>query len=148
MFNLNESNCIDNTFINYITAFKDFKTGKSDSSFNSSTAYSNQMDYNFLHKHQMIRSDFRNQEQLTLINQQKSLRTSSTLADMKNCSNTNNHKENIPSVNESDDENYQKQNKARGPVVLKYVENPVKRSQTKYKRSKNVATKVIRSTDF
>ena len=67
---------------------------------------------------------------------------------MNNCSNTNNHKENIPSVNESDDENYQKQNKARGPVVLKYVENPVKRSQTKYKRSKNVATKVIRSTDF
>ena len=148
MFNLNESNCIDNTFINYISALKDINTGNNDSSFNSSTAYSNQMDYNFLHKNQMIRSDFRNQEKLTLINQQKSLRTSSTLADMNNCSNTNNHKENIPSVNESDDENYQKQNKARGPVVLKYVENPVKRSQTKYKRSKNVATKVIRSTDF
>ncbi len=94
----------------------------------------------------MNRSYSNNFHQFLDFNQEQPIRTTATLANLNNRSIIINNRENIAPETVSDDENEPKiTNRARGPVILEFVENATKRSQTKYKR--NVASKVI-SNEF
>jgi hypothetical protein len=90
----------------------------------------------------MNRSYSNNFHQFQVFNKGQPIRTTAKLANINNRSIIINNRENIAPETVSNDENEPKStNRARGPVVLEFVENETKRSQTKYKRSKNVATK-------
>ena len=131
MFN---DSIIDNSYINLVETLTDFNTGNG-----NTTAISNNWQRDYYYDYQMNDSNISHQRKD--LNQQLSIRSMPTLAILNDNLRIDNNRENIPPEDDSEDE--QKQYKGRGPVVLKYVNNAIKRSQTKYKRSKNISSKVF-----
>ncbi len=147
MFSLNDSNgnFNENSFHNFVSSITEFNTGKSIS---TNSGNLNQSGCLNILNDQMNRSYSNNFHQFQDFNQEQPIRTTATLANLNNRSIIINNRENIAPETVSDDENEPKiTNRTRGPVVLEFVENATERSQTKYKRSKNVASKVI-SNEF